>query len=110
MPGEINQLALSEVFDFPHSSKGQHFCQAGKAYFFGIHLITESLLRHQREIPIHFYYADGAPMDERQLNAFAFRLQRMPPRVPVSAGLPAETPPEAPGTPWARLLDRILNH
>ncbi len=73
-------------------------------------LVTESLLRHHREIPIHFYYADGAPMDERQLNAFAFRLQRLPQRVPASLGLPGAPVPEVAATPWARLLDRILNN
>ncbi len=39
-------------------------------------LIAESLLRHQREIPTLFVYSDGTPIDERRLDAFAFRLQR----------------------------------
>jgi predicted nucleotide-binding protein (sugar kinase/HSP70/actin superfamily) len=38
-------------------------------------LASESLLRHQRDIPILFVYADGTPMDERRLTAFAFRLR-----------------------------------
>jgi len=40
-------------------------------------LVAESLLRHERDIPMMFVYADGSPMDERKLNAFAFRLQRI---------------------------------
>jgi predicted nucleotide-binding protein (sugar kinase/HSP70/actin superfamily) len=39
-------------------------------------LVSESLLRHQREIPMLFVYSDGTPIDERRLNAFAFRLRR----------------------------------
>ena len=38
-------------------------------------LITESLLRHQREIPLLFLYLDGAPLNERKLNGFAHRLK-----------------------------------
>ena len=38
-------------------------------------LITESLLRHQREIPLLFLYLDGAPINERKLNGFAHRLK-----------------------------------
>lgn len=43
-------------------------------------LIAESILRHQRHVPIHFHYGDGSPMDERRLNAFAHRLRREPRR------------------------------
>jgi predicted nucleotide-binding protein (sugar kinase/HSP70/actin superfamily) len=44
-------------------------------------LASESLLRHERDIPMLFVYADGTPIDERRLNAFAFRLRRSPARV-----------------------------
>jgi hypothetical protein len=44
-------------------------------------LVSESLLRHRRDIPTLFVYSDGSPSDERRLNAFAFRLRRNPPRV-----------------------------
>jgi hypothetical protein len=43
-------------------------------------LVSESLLRHQAGIPLLFVYHDGSPLDERRLNAFAFRLRRDPPR------------------------------
>lgn len=43
-------------------------------------LVSESLLRHQSEIPMIFLYHDGSPIDERRLNAFAFRLRREPAR------------------------------
>jgi hypothetical protein len=46
----------------------------------GPSLVAESLLRHQREVPLLFCYADGTPLDERRLAAFAFRLRRSPPR------------------------------
>ncbi len=39
-------------------------------------LVTESLLRSQRDIPMLFLYADGSPMDTRRLDAFAFKLHR----------------------------------
>ena len=39
-------------------------------------LVAESLLRHQREVPLLVIYGDGSPLDERRLNAFAFRLRR----------------------------------
>jgi len=42
--------------------------------------ISESMLRHRREIPTLFVYNDGAPLDERRLTGFAFRLRRDPPR------------------------------
>ncbi len=39
-----------------------------------------------------FVYSDGTPIDERRLNAFAFRLRRDPPRTSVAAaGVPAGT-------------------
>jgi hypothetical protein len=44
-------------------------------------LIAESLLKHQRQIPILFVYNDGSPIDERRLNGFAFRLRCQAPRV-----------------------------
>jgi activator of 2-hydroxyglutaryl-CoA dehydratase/predicted nucleotide-binding protein (sugar kinase/HSP70/actin superfamily) len=47
-------------------------------------LASESLLRHQRDIPLLFVYSDGTPIDERRLNAFAFRLRRSPRRVKSS--------------------------
>jgi hypothetical protein len=47
-------------------------------------LASESLLRHQRDIPLLFVYSDGTPIDERRLNAFAFRLRRGPRRVKSS--------------------------
>jgi activator of 2-hydroxyglutaryl-CoA dehydratase/predicted nucleotide-binding protein (sugar kinase/HSP70/actin superfamily) len=49
--------------------------------------ISESMLRHRREIPLLFVYNDGGPLDERRLTGFAFRLRRVPPRTdPASAG------------------------
>ena len=38
-------------------------------------LVSEGLLRHEREIPMLFVYVDGSPIDERRLNGFAFRLR-----------------------------------
>ena len=38
--------------------------------------ISESLLRHRRDIPMLFVYSDGTPLDERRLDAFTFRLGR----------------------------------
>ncbi len=38
--------------------------------------ISESLLRHRRDIPLLFVYSDGTPLDERRLDAFTFRLGR----------------------------------
>jgi activator of 2-hydroxyglutaryl-CoA dehydratase/predicted nucleotide-binding protein (sugar kinase/HSP70/actin superfamily) len=48
-------------------------------------LVTESLLRHRRDIPILFLYADGSPRDDRRLNAFAHRIFKRPPRTPAAA-------------------------
>ncbi len=48
-------------------------------------LASESLLRHQHEIPMLFVYSDGTPIDERRLNAFAFRLRRDPARTSTAA-------------------------
>ncbi|UCE84896.1 MAG: hypothetical protein JSU66_11105 [Deltaproteobacteria bacterium] len=42
-------------------------------------LASESVLRHQRDVPMLFVYSDGTPIDERRLNAFAFRLRRSAP-------------------------------
>jgi activator of 2-hydroxyglutaryl-CoA dehydratase/predicted nucleotide-binding protein (sugar kinase/HSP70/actin superfamily) len=47
-------------------------------------LASESVLRHQRDIPMLFVYSDGTPIDECRLNAFAFRLRRNPPRSPAA--------------------------
>ena len=46
----------------------------------GPSLLAEGLLRHRREIPALYVYNDGSPIDERRLDAFAFRLKRAPPR------------------------------
>jgi activator of 2-hydroxyglutaryl-CoA dehydratase/predicted nucleotide-binding protein (sugar kinase/HSP70/actin superfamily) len=46
-------------------------------------LVSESLLRHQRDIPLLFVYGDGSPIDDRRLNAFAFGLRRRAPRVEI---------------------------
>lgn len=43
-------------------------------------LLSEGLLRHEREIPMLFLYCDGSPMDERRLSAFASRIHRSAPR------------------------------
>ncbi len=43
-------------------------------------LLSEAILRHQAEIPMLFVYNDGSPLDERRMNAFAFRLRREPAR------------------------------
>jgi activator of 2-hydroxyglutaryl-CoA dehydratase/predicted nucleotide-binding protein (sugar kinase/HSP70/actin superfamily) len=53
-------------------------------------LIAESLLRHQRQIPMLFVYNDGSPIDERRLNGFAFRLRRQEPRA-VTESRPAKS-------------------
>lgn len=48
-------------------------------------LISESLLKHQRHIPMLFVYNDGSPIDERRLNGFAFRLRRQQGRISAPA-------------------------
>lgn len=44
-------------------------------------LVSESILRHETDIPMLFVYCDGSPIDVRRLNAFAFQLRRLPGRV-----------------------------
>ncbi|MBU0996029.1 MAG: hypothetical protein KJ737_26335 [Proteobacteria bacterium] len=39
-------------------------------------LVEESILKHNKDIPWYFFYADGTHIDERKLAAYAFRLQR----------------------------------
>ncbi len=41
-------------------------------------LVSESLLRSRRDIPLLFLYADGSPLDARRLDSFAFKLRRQP--------------------------------
>lgn len=48
-------------------------------------LVAESMLKHQRQIPILFIYGDGSPIDERRLNGFVFKLKRSEARVDRSA-------------------------
>ncbi len=43
-------------------------------------LIDESLLRRQRQIPLLCRYDDATPLDERQIESFAYRLMRREPR------------------------------
>ncbi|MCP4159558.1 MAG: hypothetical protein GY760_05760 [Deltaproteobacteria bacterium] len=37
-------------------------------------IIEESLLRHKKEIPLHFFYDDGTPIDVRKVKSFAYRV------------------------------------
>jgi predicted nucleotide-binding protein (sugar kinase/HSP70/actin superfamily) len=46
--------------------------------------VAESLLRHQRDIPLLTVYTDGTPIDERRLGAFAFRVRRLTARTGCS--------------------------
>ncbi len=39
-------------------------------------LVSESLVRHLRDIPSYFFYDDGQPIDERKLRGFVFQLGR----------------------------------
>ncbi len=39
-------------------------------------LIAESVLRHRRDIPVLFLYADGMPVDQNKAVSFALRLRR----------------------------------
>jgi predicted nucleotide-binding protein (sugar kinase/HSP70/actin superfamily) len=39
-------------------------------------LISESLLRHQSQIPLFFLYCDGTPLDQGKLDSFIFSLRR----------------------------------
>ncbi len=55
----------------------------------GPSLVAESLLRHQKRIPILFIYSDGSPLDETRLDSFAFRLQSNPSRCKKRRGAAA---------------------
>ena len=70
-------------------------------------LIEESLLRRRKEIPCHFFYDDGTPMDEQRLASFAFRLHR---DMAGAARAPRGTPPTGlDGLAWRvrQMLQRV---
>jgi predicted CoA-substrate-specific enzyme activase len=48
-------------------------------------LVSESVLRHVRDIPMLFVYGDGSPMNERRLTAFAYRIRKHPARSEAAA-------------------------
>ena len=48
-------------------------------------LVSESLLRNRRDIPIYFFYDDATPLDERKLASFVFRLHRRTRNAPEQA-------------------------
>lgn len=56
-------------------------------------LVSESLLRSQKDIPLLFVYADGSPLDLRRLDAFAFRLKRRSARSAAPSGVAAMPAP-----------------
>jgi len=37
-------------------------------------LLAESVLRHEKQIPLLFLYSDGSPIDDRRIDAFTYRL------------------------------------
>ena len=41
-------------------------------------IVSESLLRNRRDIPIYHFYDDATPLNERKIASFAFRLHRNP--------------------------------